>query len=388
MLSNDVYCVEEYLGRIDYNNEEEVKNVLKEIEKKENKFLKNKLTFITETQTNLDYAGTLFDLYKSNVKMYEDIKGKDLYDFSMEEIEELILVMPTIRMSSKICFKSFINQYCLWAVSRGYINMSPTESLSKQVIKVGAENILKKLYLEEDFKRDFSATYRRYCAVDTFSDSLADVSRNTYEKVKQGGLMVLMARYGILGKKLEYQTLIRWTDINYEDKNVNIINEETGELLNTIDIDDYFLEYMRKFETLKVNDSNNIYKSFNINIEEYKTLTPLYSKVKMFFKKTDMREMSLNDLVRSRKIDVLREMAEEKLLTARDFGTVSKKFNPELSDYDILLKNMYVDIFGEDTIAQTNEIISPRKRNPEFWDEHGNYIKKRDRHKHDKRKHE
>lgn len=62
----------------------------------------------------------------------------------------------------------------------------------------------------------------------------------------ENAILLLLARYGIIGKTLMEMTSLKWEDIDYEKKRVRI--HQSGKAPRYLDVDDRFLGWIDKYK--------------------------------------------------------------------------------------------------------------------------------------------
>lgn len=292
------------------------------------KFKQNKITFLKDNYNEVT-GEIYYNVWKSFIAEYEDIRNKDVSEFTPEEIEGLVINVPSSSANTKNNVLSFINIYCEWAVMRGLININPCSAIdTDKIIKVNAKRVKSNLYSLEQ-------TYR-VCT-----------------KLKDNTpiftwLPLLLARYGIMGANSKELINLKWENVDYTNKLIYITDEETGEITKQVPVDDKLLSYItmakgttsdvityRGSNRMRVNyidygyvlkkRDNSLYKG---SIQKI-TKQELYQDMRKAFK-TD-KIITLKDLYTSKLIEDLINIREERQLTGSDCYNVAKKYNPDLT---------------------------------------------------------
>ncbi|WP_291566822.1 MULTISPECIES: hypothetical protein [unclassified Clostridium] len=406
--------IKEYLGRIDHEelqeraeydilqskghnveklNEKEYKDLTKKYKKEINKdydekikseldkytlYQINKLKYLNEVyKLKLNTMNTLWDLYNSNIHYDEVNKNKDIYDFSQYEIETLIKAIPTTSYATKNNVFYFIKQYCEWAVNRGLILENPCVGIDKDVYQTVNVKALQSARVKlEEFQNQMKQL----------------VLKDGFNYIK--AMMVIMPRYGVFGKNGAYASNLMWEDIDKENKEVRIVDQETGELITTLPVDDFFIDWVNKCKEYNGEEDNRKKDGEKDNKKQEKYIDNGYvlkqSKVTKKSKDATVSYavMTLNineindelgtnftprNLIKDRKIDLLLELRKIRKLTADDFKAVTKLFDPSSSKTAYFqLKKQYEDLTGDEVVNRK----PGAKKNPEFYNEEGNYVRK------------
>lgn len=393
----------EYLGRIDYIelkeqaehyilqsighnpielNENEYKDLTKKYKKEINKVYEekikseldkyttyqvNKLKYLNEVyKLKLNTMNTFWDLYNSNIHYDEVNKNKDIYDFTQYEIETLIKAIPTTSYATKNNVFYFIKQYCEWAVSRGFILENPCIGVDKEVYQTVNVKALQSARVElEEFQNQMKQL----------------ILKKGFNCIK--AMMVIMPRYGIFGKNGSYASNLMWEDVDRENKEVRIVDQETGELITTLPVDDFFIEWVNKCKEYdNENDKKQEYVDNGYVLKQSK-ITKKSKEATVSYAVMTLNINEINDelgtnftprsLIKDRKIDLLLELRKIRKLTADDFKAVTRLFDPASSKTAYFqLKKQYEDLTGDEVVNRK----PGAKKNPEFYNEEGNYVRK------------
>lgn len=304
----------------------------KEISVTKTIFETNKETFLNELYDNPNTKEVYYDLWMSCIKFIEENKQKDLYNFTSDEIEGIIKTVPTTSSDRRSNVFSLINLYCEWAVSKGLINVNPCIAIDRQeIVKINHKSIKKKMMsLNEAY---------RLCQ-----------RLSSYGSIFQY-LPIILARYGIQGNDLEWMRFLKWDDIDYDKKEVHIVNSD-GEYQNVIKVDDRFLEMIDKakntvsetvFITGKKKDVKQkevYYEDFGYVLKKlstaeldtpYNTEVSIYSGLTKICNQANEERPTFNNLIKSKKIDMLLDVRAHRKLTNNDIYDVVMTLNPNMS---------------------------------------------------------
>lgn len=278
----------------------------------------NKNTFLTDIYDNIDTMKTSYNTLKKNVISIEKVKEKDLMNFSIEELINLMQTMSTPSVNTKERMYHLIDTYLDWCVSKGYIGLNGMKGLSKdELCKVNKMMVNYKLISKQELF------------------DLCEQSINTGEVTAMECIPLILARYGIVGEGLSRMINLRYEeDINRDNMTVSI--EENGNLL-LFPIDDKFLywvdrahnvitdgkyEYIDEGKVIKVRSDYPNYEVDNNYV---------YNKVLTVFNLGILSRISFKSLEQSRKFDFLLDLRNERVLTSEDFRMIATMFNPKAS---------------------------------------------------------
>ncbi|SFC14195.1 hypothetical protein [Clostridium uliginosum] len=260
------------------------------------KFQINKIKWL---ESSMEYAfitqRTYWVTYKHSIHDIEKKKNKDLYDFTNEEIEEMLNQIgkniKTIRV-----LKSIIINYIEWAIENGYkLKENPDGSLDKSKL----------------FKTFRAKLVINYKTLDEFYHMLEELKCSDIDK-----MMLVLGRYGIVGKQFIDMANLKWEDVDRENMFVNVGNHIK------LPIDERFITYLERAHkceiydyqtsTLKYIDFGYVMKvsdKSEENIIKYNTLnTRAYS----IYKNNGMNRIAFGDLITWRMFDLLFEILENK----------------------------------------------------------------------------
>lgn len=328
----------------------------------------NKLKYLNEVyEFNKNTMNTLWDLYCNNIHYDEVNKGKDICDFTQYEIETLIKAVPTVSYATKGNVFYFIKQYCEWAVNKGLAFENPTISIDKAVYQSVNVKALRLSRVElPDFQEKITAVTL---------DSSVDFD---YMKA----IAVLLPRYGIFGANGVYAINLRWEHVDEINKKVNIIDEETGEVITTLPVDDFFINWIDKCREYdgavagKPRYINNGYVLKQIaGKRRAKYGKSSYNAIReaiLSFNSLTNNSFKPFSLVRDRKIDLLLELRKIRQLHSNDFKEINSLFEPNIGESSYFqLKKYYEDLFEDELY----NFKSGAKKNLKYYNERNNYVR-------------
>lgn len=276
----------------------------------------NKNTFIVSFYDNEATMKVSYNKLKKNVVPIEIVKDKDLMDFTITELMDLMNSIPTSSYDTKRSIYHLIDNYLDWNVSLGNISVNnlkglPKEDLCRVSKKVASYKVMDKKTLLEHCERFIN------------SDEISVVDL----------MPLIMARYGIVGEKLSWIINLKYADLDYDNKIVRI---QDGENTVLLPVDDDFFVWVDRCHMCEKLDGNPYIETDYIikkttKVEVDITDIYLYNRIDKVFKTTSMPRVSFKLLEFSRKIDFLLDIREDRVLTSEDFRDISRMFNPNIS---------------------------------------------------------
>lgn len=314
----------------------------------EQRYLKNKEGFLNNMYNYQQKTKDIYyGIFKHHILQHELYKGKDLRDFTKEEIEYIIMNVKTKSERSKRVIYTAVNNYL------GYIRESTNDILNtKKIIDVD-KNLLEQKYL-----------------------SLEDCYRAAVEAEIQGvpyGEIVafLLARYGVSGKGNKFLLNLRWDDIDEESKSIRIKDNDLG-IVRYIPIDRKLIKWIREAKEekgyvlmarngsdrmIEYIDKGYVLKVIKADKDRVENFT-LYTFFKRVILASGMLRTKINDLVTARKIDLILEIEKTRTPRVSDFIKISELISPECGDgaYSLLIKDYKKLYPDKEIIKDTNKI--------------------------------
>lgn len=308
------------------------------------------------TKTKNDY----WSLYVNNIHYIEEFKKKDLIEFSSREISDLMGMLVTDSVATKSNIWTFINQYCLWCINRGakdrngrVIYDNPCDGLDRaDMVKVNPKLLVSK--------------YRTVRDIDVILKSVID--HIDY----QFAMVVILARYGILGKECSYMLNLKVEDVDIDSKNV-FIHNEYGDLETVFPIDNIFIEYFKKSiacsKVPSINSNNwKELESSEYVLKRMDNYVMNTTKVKQILKyvidrvnegkkqfteedqkRYNLDRFSLKDLERCRKFDLIDQMRDRvgDEMQYQNYIDITRIFQPSCSEsIYVKMMNEYATVRG------------------------------------------
>lgn len=320
-------------------------------------FLKNKEIFLEEVYPNLETRRSMISNYSSNILYLEKLLNKDLMYFTSEEVESLLLNANGISKGYKSSLYSFINSYCEWCIDNGYININPLSSISaSEVIEVNIKQLMK-----------------GYMGLNQFYNALRVLeSKSTI--LSSTMLALLLARNGILGKKMDDLINLEEQDIDLKNGFVNVYcktnnHEDYGLQLTSLPLIPGFKECYNKLIAVKSYDSlgtrkNNlityidspyILKRTNYtNTSDDIRVSPntVLNQINQCCISAGISRISLSKLQQSYKLDVLLNIREQRKINEYDIRKINKMVNYNFTSAQSVInfKQFYKSISGEEVL--------------------------------------
>lgn len=327
------------------------------------------LADITKTSYRYDY--------NNFIEMFELAKNKGLQDFNEDDIIEIINSMPTSSRTVKYKMFKMIEQFEEWALERGFNHSyNPCTNIDfNKVVEINKSMLESKYISMED-------------------------SYNVCEKAKINGtdyqdiVAFMLCRYGLKGKEWNEVRFLRWEDVDFENKVINVTNRDSDEfdesdlkVIKRIKIDDRMINYINAakeetsyerdtrsinkdtFREFKYMDYGYVCKATETNDEVVISFAALRYRIVNLYKAAGIKRISMKDLVKSKKIDNLNAILtykriefkdqfekdktriDFKLLTNYDFMTVQEYYEVDSSKSAYFsLKKDYEGLFGSENV--------------------------------------
>lgn len=159
----------------------------------------NKNNFLDDFYKRAATKQTEYYLYNATILYNEKLNDKDISEFSSCEIKDLIESVATGSAGQKYRVFKFINQYCKWRVSNGFISLNPCDNLNKK-----------------DFTANINILKNNIIGLDMFWDMINEMMLNGCHV--QLVLPLVLSRYGIYGKDGYDLLHLRYDQINTKEK--------------------------------------------------------------------------------------------------------------------------------------------------------------------------
>lgn len=343
-LKDEDFIRKELSGKVE---DDVINNIIRNITdslKKYGSFAVSKNTFFAESSMDVTAKATWWSLWKNAIAYMENVKNKDLYEFNTREIINIIKTFSTSTYSRKESLFSFINSYMEWACYvRKLIPINSCESINKDdVVKV-----------------ESNAVRASLLGMVEFYDMIDEMSKKTsWFNIAP----LLLARYGIQGKEFRYMINLKWEDIDSKNMRVRIEYEKDNKKNEFyLPIDERFLDII---DLIRIDyspigqgnkkaaqvDNGYVLRNSNLSVNPTGMLenTMVYRRMQVAFKESRFPRLSVNSLLKSRRIDYLLEKRKERRLNSFDIQEAMLVFTPELTSVAYKpLKEEYEALTGD-----------------------------------------
>ena len=203
-----------------------------------NKFSENKLIFIEDLMFSNNTKERYWSILDSDlITTSENNKDKDLYEFTSDEIIEVVSALPTTKIRTQKQVLSVINRYINHAIERGWLStgINPCD-----IIKAN-----------DDIHSNKESLKRTYMNLDEFYNWIENLEASDVDI-----MLLVLLRYGCTMKEI---CNLVYDDVNVYDKTLNVNGKKYP-------IDGMFINYVEKayccneYEDIVYQDSNYIIK--------------------------------------------------------------------------------------------------------------------------------
>ena len=303
--------------------------------------LKN--TYVNEVYKNNDSKMVIWNLYENNISYYEKNLGKDVYQFTVLELDSLISSIASNSINIKANIFSFCNQYIEWCISKRLISINNMNALDRDVYSSISQKLASSKLIG----------YNEFWDMITYMETKTDI---------QNIMPIILSYYCISGADMEWLRGLKLSDLD-EENEVVVING--GEVV--IPIDKKFIKYCYKAnEDANFDDkyfkTDLIVKPTKNSVNDLVAENTVYNRIYDAFADAKIKRIKLNDLAKSRKIFLLLQIRKDRFLSNKDFQRVCEMFNPtvSISIYDSL-KKYYV-------MATKDKVLGARAKDSDLID--------------------
>lgn len=298
-----------------------------------------KNTYINEIYKNNNSKITVYNLYRKNILNWEKILNKDLIYFTVQELDSLISSLPSSSIHIKSGVYSFTSQYLDWAISKKFISMNNIKALDRKLYCEISQKLASSRLISEE----------RLWELIKLSETKSDI---------QNAVPIILAYFGCnCGNNLEGMRSLRMSDIDFENKVVYMRLE--GSIISVIPVNENFIDFIKKTHTdasigQEYVDDDLIIKRTKNTRGDIVSENSVYQRCYEFYNSLGIKKISLNDLLKSRKIALLLDIRKRHYLTSLDFQGVCSIFKPDCSRgiYDSLQK--YYEMATSDNVLKAN----------------------------------
>ena len=302
-----------------------------------NKFSENKLIFIEDLMFSNNTKERYWSILDSDlITTSENNKNKDLYEFTSDEIIEVVSALPTTKIRTQKQVLSVINRYINHAIERGWLStgINPCD-----IIKAN-----------DDIHSNKESLKRTYMNLDEFYNWIENLEASDVDI-----MLLVLLRYGCTMKEI---CNLVYDDVNVYDKTLNVNGKKYP-------IDGMFVNYVEKayccneYEDIVYQDSNYIIKPTQKTRSNKVNENSLRNKMTMIADKNSIDRPSINALNKSRKFDLILSIYnEKKILYYSDIEDALKIFDDNMTDNkSFILKENFEEMFDIKVHKNKRKII-------------------------------
>lgn len=292
--------------------------------------------------------------YSNFVEMHEKSKNKGLEDFNEDDIIEVINSIPSSSRTVKYKMFKMIEQFEEWALQRGFNHSyNPCTNIDfNKVVEIN-KSILESKYIDLEDAYDICEKAR--------------MNGIYYQDI----IAFMLCRYGLKGKEWSEIRFLRWEDVDFDNKFINVTNRDDDEfdendlkVIKKIKIDDTMVNYLllakeettfkkytralekKTFREFTYMDFGYVCKVTENSNEVTITFTMLRNRIVNLYKAAEVKRISMKDLVKSKKIDDLNDILRYK---RTEFKGEFEKDNTRLdlntlTNYDFMIVQEYYEV--------------------------------------------
>lgn len=301
-------------------------------------FQREKLIFLNELYDNENTLFAMWRVYDRYIHIYEIHMQEDLKYFDTVQIKNILFMLFNYSDDTMRTIYTFMRTYFEYCIGKAEIFQNPTE-----IIDIDR-------YLANNRKAKEDKIY----SLDYVYDLVDDAKKySSFSNV----IPLLLVRYGVKGNKMSWLVNLKWSDIDFENKEINIFDRDNGKLITSLPVDYRLLKILDQYRNY-LTDKNilNDYVLASKNGNQISTIG-VHSRNKYLTddlsKHIDnFRRISTNDLLKSRQIELLLKMRTKRMLSTYDTQRVSEVLNGEIGDqYVQRLKRLYKAVTGENVLS-------------------------------------
>jgi hypothetical protein len=305
-----------------------------------------KKRFLSEFRENTrkNYEGKLKRASRVEMRL-----GKDLYDFTLSEFEEVIYLLAPTKLSSAMNYGSILRKYVEWASGHG--------------LRKDKMNPLASMKGKSDFEK--FVPQQTLIRKDHLDDALSEL--DSYRDIA----IILSIFEGILGRNSSEIRTLKVGNIDKVNNKIKLTNVDRYETTEReIIVSDFLIDALlaadqeevyksnfgegsKRKDTSKLKDSDYIIKSTRGEEVKQSLITFVITK---FGEKLNRPSLSPIDIRNSGMLEMARKeylRENKKTLDRSDIHKICKQFNVGLRDGGIINSTMYTqDFLNEETIKR------------------------------------
>ena len=270
------------------------------------RFEQQKQIYFDEIYKNNNSKVTIYNIYKKNILNWELILNKDLYEFDIAQLDELISSIPSSSIHIKASVYSFCNQYLNYCISKRIISMNNIKALPRDTYTEISQKLASSRLI----------SYNQFWDMVQLMEIHTDI---------QNIIPIVMSYYCVNGDDMKWMRNLKLSDIDEETEVVYITSE--GEIQAVIPVDKEFINYCKK--ACDEADMCSEYVSTSLiikpTINSRSDIVPentVYARIYVAFDSSNIKRIRLNDLAKSRKIGLLLDIRKQRKLNTLDFQGV------------------------------------------------------------------
>jgi integrase len=308
----------------------------------------NKLKFLNELYDNENTIKNMWSIYNNHIVEHEIELGKDIMFFNNLEVDEVVANKFMYAQSTKDMILNFISKYKDWGVSKKQILNNNIKAMNRKNATRSMTNVL----------------INKIWGLGKFYNLLIEIEQKSS---LANAMPFLLARYGIIGKELMEMRQLRWEDVDFEKKQVRIV--EQGKAPRILDVDYRFVEWIKKYkdEVVKSEDDFGYVLKKPKRSNDDKLLISRHtidSKIYRACDKLGITRVAIGDLLKSRYLDYLLDIRKERKLSRDDFEWVQLNFRGTVTPQITLSMMEFYQSLTKDTVVIRNNsrrLVSPLK---------------------------
>jgi integrase len=299
----------------------------------------NKLKFLNELYNNETTVKSMWSIYINHITEHEIELGKDIMFFNNLEVDEVIANRFMFAPSTKDAIINFISKYKDWGVSKKQILNNNIKALDRKSTTRSMSNVL----------------MNKVWGLGEFYNLIVEIEKTS---VLGNAIPLLLARYGIIGKELLEMRQLRWEDIDYDKKQVRIV--EQGKSPRILDVDDRFIQWIDKYRddiNTDEEDFGYVLKKPKKSQSDDKLLISRHTIDSKIYRACDdakITRISIGDLLKSRYMDYLLDIRKERKLSVDDFEWVQLNFKGAVSRQITISMIEFYESLTKDKIVLRN----------------------------------
>lgn len=313
-----------------YRDEKEKQEILNSYDD----FQREKLIFLNELYDNENTLFAMWRVYDRYIHIYEIHMQEDLKYFDTVQVKNILFMLFNYSDDTTRTIYTFMRTYFEYCIGKAEIFQNPTE-----IIDID-------MYLANNRKAKEDKIY----SLEYVYNLVDDAKRySSFSNV----IPLLLVRYGVKGNKMSWLVNLKWSDVDFKNKEISIFDRNDGKLITSLPVDDRLLETLDQYRNYLadkniLNDyiltSKNGSQISTIGVHSRnKYLTDDLSKYIDNFKR-----ISTNDLLKSRQIELLLKIRSKRKLSTYDTEMISEVLNGRIEgQYVQRLKRFYKDITDE-----------------------------------------